>query len=278
MRKIFLHADDYGRTNHISKTILDCARKGLVNSVSIIVTENPDNLYKIKKLRIKKKLHINLTDFSNKNSIFYHMSFWHLLILPWSKNFKFEKRKIKNEIIRQILIFKKIYNPKVISLDSHQHVHMIPWLFETIFSLSKIYKINNIRLNNEIFSISNLFKINTFSAFLNFIKFLLLKFFTYINCSTAKYNSKISFIGIINTGFQTCNTIISSLNNLKKKNIKNSIEILIHPGHTEIKEKDQFKNHFFKYYFSEERVRENNLAFSKKLKRVLAQHNAFINN
>lgn len=277
MNKIFLHADDYGRSAHISKTILNCVRKGLVNSISIIVTENKDYLYIIKKLRVRKKLHINLTDFTDKNSTFYHMNFWTLLILPYIKNFKLKKNKIRNEIIRQILIFKKIYNQGEISVDSHQHIHMIPWLFEIIFELAKIYNIKDIRVNNEVFSISSLFKIPTLNIFTNLIKFLLLKFFTIINYNKTKHIGITSFIGIISTGFQTCSNIILCLNNLKKRKIKNSIEILIHPGYTKIEEKEQFKKSFFEYYSSNERLKEHKLAFSKKLRRAIKLHKNYIN-
>ena len=39
MKKIILHADDYGRSPNISKSIYQCIKAKTINSISIIVSE-----------------------------------------------------------------------------------------------------------------------------------------------------------------------------------------------------------------------------------------------
>ena len=74
--------------------------------------------------------------------------------MPFFPNFDYNKKKIKKEIIKQIKIYKKKLNQKEIFLDSHQHVQMIPWIFNIIYHLRIKKKITNIRIPNEKFFIN----------------------------------------------------------------------------------------------------------------------------
>ena len=57
-KKIYFHADDYGRSSQISKNILSCLRFGSLNSVSIIINKNLKHHNKLKKLKKIKKNYI----------------------------------------------------------------------------------------------------------------------------------------------------------------------------------------------------------------------------
>ena len=111
MKKIILHADDYGRSPNISKSIYQCIKAKTINSISIIVSEKIYGLNYLKKIKVKKRLHLNLTDFSqklSKNSFPYDLSFIDLLLLPLFPKYNQKKKIIEKEIDRQIKIYKTI--------------------------------------------------------------------------------------------------------------------------------------------------------------------------
>ena len=115
MNNIILHADDYGRSPSISKSIYKCIKSKTITSISIIVSEKIYGLNYIKKNKVKKRLHINLTDFSpnlSEKSFLYNLTFVKLLFMPLSPNFNSKKLskmkfldKLKN--IKKHLIKKK---------------------------------------------------------------------------------------------------------------------------------------------------------------------------
>ena len=100
--------------------------------------------------------------------------------MPFLPNFQINKKKVENEILRQIKIYKKFLNKDEVFLDGHQHVHMIPWIFNLIFNLRKKNKIVNIRIPNEIFVIS-IFDLLRFNILKNIFKYFVIKIFIYIS-------------------------------------------------------------------------------------------------
>ncbi len=266
-KKIFFHADDFGRTTAISKNILRCIEFGNINSVSVIINKN-DNLHKkLKKLkRIKKKLHLNLTDStelsdSKNRKLFNKINFFSLFFLNES-----EKTKIKSEIVFQIENYIKLYKPKNLKIDGHQHVHMIPWIFKFLLKIKKKYKIDEIRISNESFQIPELIDFINVKYYRNIIAMMLLKFLSYL--INKKRTNSPEFSGIIYSGIQNKKTIIKTIRFLKNKALKD-FEILVHPGFTNSKEKKKFKKEFYAYYNSTNRMIEYNLCFSKKIKKEL---------
>ena len=135
MNKIYFHADDYGRSKQISNNIINCIKKGNINSVSVMVSYLPYIYHKkLKNLKnVNIKLHLNLTELPRKNlKKINDLSFLKLVFLK-SKN----KKIIYNEIENQIKRYKKLYKLKSIQIDGHEHVQMIPWIFNFIKKLKK---------------------------------------------------------------------------------------------------------------------------------------------
>ena len=102
-KNIFINADDFGRSEVISNNIIKTIESGMINSVSIMVDEKKEIYEKLNKLNIKKKLHINLTDY-NPNRIFQEdemilkkLTFMKLLLLK-----KKNRSVVFKEIDRQI--------------------------------------------------------------------------------------------------------------------------------------------------------------------------------
>ena len=259
MSKIIFHADDFGRSPNISKSIYKSIIQSKISSISIIVSDKIYGLSLLKKVRVSKRLHLNLTDFTDRKSKednIYNLSFIKLFFMPLLPNFKTNKKKIEIEILRQIKIYKKCIKKDSIFLDSHQHIHMIPWIFNIIFKLRKKNKITNIRIPNEKFLINfrDLLDLNVIN---NIIKFFIIKIFILISkkkISKIKYDY--NFIGIIYSGIQNKNYLKKTFKFIKKNNPTNMTEILLHPGYAITNEKKLFKQAFFKYYTSSKRKKE----------------------
>ena len=259
MKNFFFHADDFGRSRNISKSINILIKKKIITSVSIIVSEKIYGLDYLKKYNIHKRLHLNLTDFSNKkksNKFIYNLSFLKLCFLPFLPNFDDNKKKLREEILRQINLYKKKINKKNIFIDGHQHVQMIPWIFNILYDLKTKHNITNMRIPNEKFKLNNL-NILKFAICKNIIKLLLIKIFIFINRNKIKkIRYKYNFFGIIYSGVQSEKSLKNAILDYQNTKKSNKLEILIHPGYASLKEKKLFKSSFFKYYFSKNRKKE----------------------
>ena len=268
MNKIYFHADDYGRSRQISSNIINCIKKGNINSVSVMVSYLPNTYHKkLKKLKnVNIKLHLNLTELTSKKSKKINdLSFLKLIFLK-SKN----KKIIYNEIENQIKKFKKLYKLKSIQIDGHEHIQMIPWIFNFIKKLKKKYNITEIRISNEKLLFPRIYDLFNLSYFRNLLACILLKFFNYF-LDVSGIGTKI-FIGIIYTGQQSEDTIRKTISPYKKLDNK-SIEVLVHPGFTNEKEIKLFKFKFYKFYSHHNRKREYKLCFSDNIKNIFKKFN-----
>ncbi len=270
--KIIFNADDFGISEENTQNISDCFDYGL-DSCSVIVNNNYVTREiirnKIFSKNKKTNLHLNLIEgtaitqskenyeknfITNKHNTFDN-SFIKLIFIYYfslGDKKKLVKKQIKEEIENQIKKYIYITNKyDFISIDSHQHVHLIPFIFDIILDLSKKYKIKYIRTTKEILLIDELL-ISFFSNLSNIIKLYALNYFSYLakkklhkfEIKTCKY-----FFGVMFTGKITSDKIKKYLKKLK--NDKDTLEILLHPGFINKKENnDFFKNSKFKNYYS----------------------------
>ena len=268
MNKVYFHADDFGRSSQISSSIINCIKKGNINSVSVMVSYLPYIYHKkLKNLKnVNIKLHLNLTELPRKNlKKINDLSFLKLVFLK-SKN----KKIIYNEIENQIKRYKKLYKLKSIQIDGHEHVQMIPWIFNFIKKLKKKYNITEVRISNEKLLFPRIYDLFSLSYFRNLLACILLKFFNYF-LDVSEISTKI-FIGIVYTGQQTEDTIHKTISPYKKLENR-SIELLVHPGFTNKKEIKLFKSKFYKFYSHYNRKREYKLCFSDNIKNIIKKFN-----
>ncbi len=170
--KIWFHADDYGVTIEQSKRILDCWQNGVLNSVSVLSNTNvlkevctllnqadPDGT------QIRRVLHLNFVegkpvagaekvpDLVDKTGYF-DKSF--LQFFRWNYTERGIKRhvlarQIQLEIAAQLHAVTKNNNFRITAIDSHQHYHMIPIVFDSLMKVLskeefKDLKIRHIRI------------------------------------------------------------------------------------------------------------------------------------
>ena len=256
-KKIHIHADDFGRSELISQNILKCINNRHISSVSVLVGFDEKYFDDIIKKKVNIKLHINLTETYKNFLINQSYTFFGLLFLQLNPNFSKHKKIIIDQIETQIQYFKSKFKITKIKLDSHEHIHIIPWINKILIDLKKKHEIIEIRNPSEKFYFVGLKYFTNFTYLTNLLKLTLIKFLNIFN-DIDKTNN---FTGLNYTGIQNIKTI--------KKGIEQyigsdkSIEVLIHPGYTNLKEKEKFNKKYFRYYSSSERLREFEIVSSE---------------
>ena len=257
IKKIHIHADDFGRSKLISQNILKCINHKNINSVSVMVGFDEKYFNDIIRKKVNIKLHINLTEAYKNFLINQSYTFFELLFLQLHPNFSQHKKIIIDQIETQIQYFKKKFKTKKIRIDSHEHIHIIPWINKILTNLKKKHNIIEIRNPSEEYYFVGLKYFINFTFLSNLLKLTLIKFLNLFN-NVDKTND---FTGLNYTGIQNVETIKKgiNLNNGSKKNI----EVLIHPGYTNLQEKKKFYKKYFRYYSSSERLKEFEIASSR---------------
>ena len=284
---IYINADDFGLSKGINKGIMDCINKGCLNSVSII-PNGKCTLEGIKKLNLQKlkkiSIHLNLNEFapiSNIKKVKKITSNNKLFISPFKLlliNFFIFGSK-KNEYIKQIeyeldsqiksIIYKIKKKKLIVGLDSHNHIHLIPFIYDIVCKLSKKYKIKYIRLPKEN-SIIKQFDFKYSIEFCrNIIKVLAINFFCKI--ALLKKNKKIlnrNFHGSLYSG----NLSLKKLEKVLKIAIQNEgvTEIISHPGYIFPEDKKLWiSKNSIKNYYSKKREIEAYALQNIQIKKLL---------
>ena len=151
--ELIINADDYGYYSCINQGILEAAKSGAITATSILAN-SPDLTMQLEWLDSVKNLdlgvHLNLTSrrpltdqIANKLSTWdgcfpstYTMS--RLLLTR-----KITLQDIRLEWSAQI---EACQVHKLVFLNSHEHIHMLPLLFPLTLELAKAYDIPNVRL------------------------------------------------------------------------------------------------------------------------------------
>jgi chitin disaccharide deacetylase len=273
---IVFHADDFGVSNTISQQIVDCINNGVVSSVSMICnTEGfgyAQELFYSNKKQFRIRLHINLVEgkpvaassevsvLQNKNGEFRHtfVSLWANYAFSSSKKKKQLKSGVETEIRAQLKMFRDVAGrANVIGVDSHTHIHMIPFVFNILINISKTENIGFIRMPNEPFFLDKKNIWNYFS--LNLIKHLLLNFLSGIQKKKIVKSGIVCndyFIGVLPTGKMSLSSFFAAVKQIKNPDAL--IEVLFHPGGVE-NESDVYwttKKTYKKYYSSPNRTAE----------------------
>ena len=290
---LFINADDYGLSKGINNGIIECAKHGIINSISIVPNGYAfkDGIKKIPSKNIKKiSIHVNIVELepvSPKNKINkiinenegLNLNPLKLIIINFfytDNKKKVISDQIETEIENQIKkVIKKINKKKyIIGIDSHYHIHVLPFIFKIIIKLAKKYKIKYLRIpiENNIF---NQFSFRYFfEFFINLPKVIIINFFShYCRYKYLKNNKKVyeqKFYGSLFSGNFSINKFEKVLRITKKYNNKVT-EIISHPGNIILSEKKIWKSKkLIGNYFSKKRILEKNTLKNKRLKKILA--------
>ena len=269
---VYFCADDYGISTYGNRRIENCLENGVLNKVSVLPNgEISDFKQRLSGSNTTLSLHINLVEgrpLSSANAIdllisdngYFKYSFIGLFFLSISNKRKEFEKQVYTEIQSQIKFWKKAMGETLsVSIDSHQHTHMIPLIFKTLMRVieDEGLTVQSVRIPAEpispyVFTPSLYFEYNP----IGLIKQWLLKTFALVNRRELK-KSKIQsayFMGIMFSGKLNearIRKLLPHYLKLAKKHNKN-IEIGFHPGYIKDGEKllDGSRQDFRKFYFS----------------------------
>ena len=161
---VYFCADDYGISPEGNKHIENCLKDGALNKVSVLPNGEIGNF----KTNLAGKgallsLHLNLIEgyplsppsevklLINKSGSFRH-SFVGLLLLSLSNKRKEFEKQLYKEIQSQIKFWKTAMGEDIpLSIDSHQHTHMIPLIFKTLLRVisDENVRVSGLRIPSE---------------------------------------------------------------------------------------------------------------------------------
>ena len=249
-KQYIICADDFGLSRSVNKAIIDVFKIGNLTHTSLMVNmPASEEAFRLSKdnQKLNVGLHFNITEgksilgkssLTDTSGIFLSRK---ELIYKNLKG-KLNKEDIANEFNVQLNEFKK-FNVKLNTVDSHQHIHTIPKIFNSIYTI--LVKNNlSIRLcfSDHIFTLNNL---NHF--FLNLILF-------YKRNNSVFRNHILTSVHHHSKNFNE-----QEYKDIVKKNLKlnKTMELMIHPYIDDddlkalYKEKYVDKMNFFKTCFKE---------------------------
>ena len=293
--QVIVHADDFGRSAGITDNMLKCLGAGIVTSVSLPANGYGydyavDILKNRKDLRVS--IHLDLVEWKpvssaedipllvDKNGFFSNsfFSLWFRYLVGTNEKRKRMREQVAKELDAQISKIIQSFSKAAsfeVNIDSHQHVHFVPFVFDALLSLIDKHHIKYIRLCNEPFSFC--FKGQEWYKNylgLNLTKHLLLKLLS------AKYAPMLDkmgvthpnyFVGVLFTGRMSVDYIRAVFDRITP-NRDDVVEVLLHPCKAGVGEEPLWTNNAFLkgYYFSRFRDREMAAATDKRLAQAVA--------
>lgn len=274
MSKTDIHADDYALTVNTSKDMLSCMREGHLDSVSILSNmscfrECMELLYQaIPELPFLPKMSIHLNFVEGRSLAgtgqvpllakgernLMQLSWGELFVLsyhPWKRRTVKEQltREIKVQIeaahaaiSRAIAIAEEhgiSCNQKNMRIDSHQHVHMIPVVWEALTEVirEEHYEVEYIRNTKEMLGVF-LSEISLWKTYrpINFVKNILLRLYSHKADRYAyTHNLEQMYLwGLVMSGHMDYDRIVRLRPKVTTKAEKDNrvLEIVFHPGLT----------------------------------------------
>lgn len=165
---IWFHADDFGVTREQSARILECHKNGVLNSISILPnTKKLKESWELLKeadpdaSRIRRVLHLNFVEgnpLAGADSVpeltdrtgYFDKSFIQFFIWNYLKRGAARrklKKQLKLEIAAQIRAVTVENNFKITAIDSHQHYHMIPIIFDSLMEVLSDKEFEQLRIH-----------------------------------------------------------------------------------------------------------------------------------
>ncbi|MBQ4114515.1 ChbG/HpnK family deacetylase [bacterium] len=241
-KKFILNADDFGMSKALNRAVLEGYNSGILKSVSLVANGESfeDALNNVLSVcpDLGVGIHLNLTDgvslcqdlstLTNENGEF-NNSYLQLLIKSYNPKETEFLEQVEREFRRQIE--KVMSKTKVFHIDSHNHIHTIPKIFDIVCRLAKEYGIKQVRTHFEKFYfVPDVRKHLGFRYISNLFKIALFNIFTVVNENIVhKYELKTNdyIIGIGYTSMMDALSVAYGLYVIKYNSV--TVESIIHP-------------------------------------------------
>ncbi|MFM9048397.1 MAG: carbohydrate deacetylase [Cyanobium sp.] len=159
---VIINADDFGYSSNVNACIVDGIHRGCVSSATIMANGQASEEALVLATRLPQAsfgVHLNLTEFRplhpsqvmkslgviDADDLFRGNEFRKLYPSPKLMQACFD------ELDQQLqAVYSKGVRPS--HLDSHHHIHTIPWLLPVIFSIQRKFKISKLRTTMNVYS------------------------------------------------------------------------------------------------------------------------------
>ncbi len=244
---ILLHADDFGITRSATQGILSAWVDGALDRFSIMANGRHLEwgcriLATIDRQPLRLAVHLNILEgqpladarlcpaLFGPNGAF---PFSFLTLLRWQRQTANDRqdlsRQVHAEWRQQILSAQSRFpHVKIWSLDSHQHVHIIPWLWEIVLKLAREFSMAEIRIpRDHLFCYINSLPPRNWPSPQNFFKVRLINRLIRQNFYHRLY-SPVFAGGLYYSGEMQRFPLLQLKDKLSQKT--EEIELLYHPG------------------------------------------------
>lgn len=268
-KKFILNADDFGSSKAANKAVLEGFETGILRSVSLLPNgqafDDAVNNVLPNCPELGVGIHLNLTtDMSQCLDIdsliddkgVFKNNYWQLLFKAYNPKEKTFAEDVEREFRRQIE--KVMSKTKVTHIDSHEHIHSIPPIFEIVCKLAKEYGIKQVRTHFEKFYFTpDLYKHLKLQYFINLFRTFIFGLFTLINeGKIKKYELKTNdyIVGIIYGSLM--DALVISFGAMAIKYDKTVVEAIIHPRRYE---EGTIDKHFNEYLLTKNKKLKDKL-------------------
>lgn len=241
-KKFILNADDFGLSKETNRAVLEAYQAGLLKSVSLMANGQAyeDALDSILPQceGLGVGIHLNVTEGSSLCTDLqflvdsdgkFNNKYYEILYKTYNPKEKEFLPELEREFRRQIE--KIMSKTKVTHIDSHNHIHAIPRIFEMVCRLAKEYGIKQVRTHFERFYIvPDVHKHSRLRFLLNIFRTLLFEALTIYNETLIhKYELKTNdyLLGLIYDTDVDALTVSYGISSIKYD--KAVVEAFIHP-------------------------------------------------
>lgn len=166
---VWFHADDYGVTTQQCERILDCYQNGVLNSISVlpntpVLGEALEILNRADPggTRIRRVLHLNFVEGKPlagaeyvpdlvDSAGYFDKSFIHFFRWNYMRTGARRRelvRQLRLEIAAQLRAVTVENDYKITAIDSHQHYHMIPVVFDSLMEVLSEKEFEHLRIHH----------------------------------------------------------------------------------------------------------------------------------
>lgn len=292
-----IHADDYGVSLHGAEDIIECLKEGALDSLSVIPNMSCFEACAEKYLQEKETfpkaplltVHLNIMDGKPLSAAeevpdltdaegFFSLTWGKLFLMNYfgGSRKKRVSAQLKKEFRAQMKAVQETFGLRDIRLDSHQHPHMIPFVFDILMEIcdEEAGHISFVRVAKEplLPFLSQVPLYRTYPP-ANLVKNVLLnRYAVHAKRELKKRGMDHELMwGLVMSGFMDEKRTQKLLPYMERSAAKKKkkLEILFHPGRMlETERTEEYrKEGFFRFYCSENREEEKRAV--KKMKRSI---------